>query len=105
MAETIYTKDGKCHVLLGSTTPVSIIRDYCGDEVADWVESSLNYMDRKELSDLGAYEADLDHLHRMMQDWVEELRVIAALCENTRISKASIRQEIINLKADIADEL
>lgn len=33
MAETLYTKDGKCHVLLGSTTPVSIIRDYCGDAV------------------------------------------------------------------------
>ena len=105
MAETISTKDGKCHTLLGSTTPVSIIRDYCGDEVADWVESNLDYMDRKELSDLGAYEADLDHLHRMMRDWVEELRCIAALCENHRISMASIRQEIINLKADIADEL
>lgn len=33
MAETIITHDGKCHTLLGSTTPVSIIRDYCGDEV------------------------------------------------------------------------
>ena len=33
MAETIITKDGKCHTLLGSTTPVSIIREYCGDEV------------------------------------------------------------------------
>lgn len=105
MAETLITKDGKCRVLLGSTTPVSIIRDYCGDEVADWVESNLNYMDRKELSDLGAYEADLDHLHHMMQDWVEELRCIASLCENQRISKASIRREIVNLKADIADEL
>ena len=105
MAETIITKDGKCHTLLGSTTPVSIIREYCGDEIADWVERNLDYMDRKEMSDLGAYEADLDHLRRMMQDWVEELRVIAALCENMRISKASIRQEIINLKDDIADEL
>lgn len=35
MAETIYTKDGKCHTLLGSTTPASIIRDYCGDAVAE----------------------------------------------------------------------
>lgn len=105
MAETIYTKDGKCHTLLGSTTPVSIIRDYCGSEVAEWVERQLDREDRKERSDLGAYEADLDHLRRMMQDWVEELRIIAALCENTRLSKASIRQEIINLKADIADEL
>ena len=105
MAETIYTKDGKCHVLLGSTTQVSIIRDYCGDEAADWVESSLNYMDRKERSDLGAYEADLDHLHRMMQDWVEALRILASKCESTKVTKAAIQREIINLTADIAEEL
>ena len=105
MAETLYTKDGKCHVLLDSTTPVSIIRDYCGDEVADWVERNLDYMDRKEQSDLGAYEADLDHLHRMMQDWVEALRIIASKCESTKVTKAAIQREIINLKADIADEL
>lgn len=105
MAETIITKDGKRHTLLGSTTPVSIIRDYCGDEVADWVERNLDYMDKKELSDLGAYEADLDHLHRMMQDWVETLRIIAAKCESTKVTKTAIQREIINLKADIADEL
>ena len=105
MADTIVTKDGKCHVLLGSTTPVSIIREYCGDEVADWVESNLDYLDRKELSDLGAYEADLDHLRRMMQDWVETLRIIATKCESTKVTKTAIQREIINLKADIADEL
>lgn len=33
MAETIYTRDGKMHVLIGSTTPVSIVREYCGDGV------------------------------------------------------------------------
>ena len=105
MAETLYTKDGKCHVLLGSTTPVSIIRDYCGDEVADWVESNLNYMDKKEQSDISAYEAELDHLHRMLRDWVEALRSIASKCESTKVTKAAIQREIINRKADIADEL
>ena len=38
MAETLETIDGKMHVLLGSTTLVSIIREYCGDEAADYVE-------------------------------------------------------------------
>lgn len=84
---------------------MSIIRGYCGDEVADWVERNLDYMDRKELYDLGAYGADLDHLHRMIQDWVETLRIIAEKCESTKVTKAAIQREIINLKADIADEL
>ena len=34
MPETITTKDGKNHLLLGSTSLISIIRDYCGDETA-----------------------------------------------------------------------
>lgn len=105
MADTVYTPDGRVHVLLGSISPASIIREYAGDEVADWVGSRLDYMERKEMSDLAAYEADLDHLHRMMRDWVEELQSISILCENTRVRKASIRQKIINLKADIANEL
>lgn len=42
MAETIYTKDGKCHTLLGSTTPVSIIREYCGDDLASWAYKLLS---------------------------------------------------------------
>ena len=33
MAKTITTKDGKVHAILGSTTPLSIVREYCGDEV------------------------------------------------------------------------
>ena len=33
MADTIYTKDGKRHVLLGSTTPTAVIREQCGDDV------------------------------------------------------------------------
>nr|DAV16883.1 MAG TPA: hypothetical protein [Caudoviricetes sp.] len=34
MPETITTKDGKNHLLLGSTSLISIIRDYCGNETA-----------------------------------------------------------------------
>ena len=32
MPEIITTKDGKNHTLVGSTSLISIIRDYCGDE-------------------------------------------------------------------------
>ncbi len=37
MADTLYTSDGKTHVLIGSTTLVSLVRDYMGDDAADAV--------------------------------------------------------------------
>ena len=33
MADTVYTPDGRAHVLLGSTTPASVIREYAGEDV------------------------------------------------------------------------
>lgn len=41
MAETIYTRDGKMHVLAGSTTPLSIVREYCGDEVVQAIHKKI----------------------------------------------------------------
>lgn len=41
MAETIYTPDGKMHVLVGSTTLESIIREYAGDDAANAVRDLL----------------------------------------------------------------
>lgn len=37
MADTITTPDKRTHVLLGNTTPLSIIREYAGEEAANWV--------------------------------------------------------------------
>ncbi|OUQ22166.1 hypothetical protein B5E80_15315 [Flavonifractor sp. An135] len=105
MAETIYTKDGKCHTLLGSTTPASIIRDYCCDAVAEYVEHQLDREDRKEQSDLVAYEADLEHLHRMMQDWVDELESLCDLCENRKFTKATLAAGIRGVIYNIEKEL
>ena len=45
MANTVYTPDGTMHVLLGSTTILSIIRAYCGNEIADWVEDLAKDVD------------------------------------------------------------
>lgn len=36
MADTVYTPDGMVHVVLSSTTRVSLIREYAGDDLADW---------------------------------------------------------------------
>lgn len=75
MAETIYTKDGKCYVLLGSTTPVSIIRDYCGDEMADWVENHMAEL-KAEIDSLGD---EVDSLESQLDE--AEAEVAALNCK------------------------
>lgn len=56
MADTLYTSDGKTHVPIGSTTLVSLVRDYMGDDAADAVlELEKQIADReKELDSLWA---------------------------------------------------
>lgn len=105
MAETIYTPDGKVHVLVGATTPESIVREYCGDELADWIARKLDYTDRKEQSDLTAYEADLDHIHRMMRDWVDELENLYNLCDTRKATKATIKAGIHSVIYSIKNEM
>lgn len=105
MAETIYTPDGKTHVLVGATTPASIVREYCGAELADRIAQKLDYTDRKEQSDLLAYEADLDHLHRAMQDWVDDLEHIAVLCDDRKTTKSIIRTGIRDVISNIEYEM
>ena len=41
MAKTIYTKDGKGHALLGSTTVSSIIQEYCGHDIINAIQMEL----------------------------------------------------------------
>lgn len=54
MAETIYTPDGKTHVLLGSTTLESIVRQYAGDDAADQVAILISCAKR-----LSEYEPEI----------------------------------------------
>jgi len=59
MADTLYTKDGKGHVLLGSTTLESIVREYAGDDAGDrvhnLVETLPNNPDMREVDPNGRY--------------------------------------------------
>lgn len=48
MAETVYTPDGKSHVLLGNTTRLSLIREYAGNDLAEYVEGLENLADEWE---------------------------------------------------------
>lgn len=60
----------------------------------------------REQSDLRAYEADLDHLHRMMQDWVEQLTSISKnLKLDKRYTKDYAAHQIEMVKRSIECEL
>ena len=106
MAETIYTPDGKLHVLIGSTTLLEIVREYAGDEAADRLAGQLDYTNQKEQSDLSAYEADLDHLHRILQDCVDDLdSVVQNLRFDRRYTKDYAAHQIEMVKRAIEGEL
>lgn len=80
MAETVYTPDGKLHTLLGSCTIGEIVREYAGEDAAKLVENLVSKNTRAGAdveTDLLSYERDLDHWHRMAQDWAGELEAIA----------------------------
>lgn len=47
MADTVYTPDGRAHVLLGSTTPASIIREYAGEDVLRELLSEVSRLCRE----------------------------------------------------------
>lgn len=108
MAETIYTPDGKTHVLVGSTTLESIIREYCGDESADIVQrlqENNAYEEARANTDLGAYEEELSTLHRYMQDWVDDLKALAKSTENKKFTKRCIAEYLLRIASAIEIEL
>lgn len=51
MADTVYTPDGMAHVLLGSTTPASIIREYAGGDVLRELQNRFDEL----LDELGTW--------------------------------------------------
>ena len=94
MADTLITPDGQLHTLLGSTTLESVIRDYAGDEAADMVRALAQrnaYEEARAETDLGAYEASLEHWHRMAQDWAD--------------TRAGLSLRLMALKSSVEEEL
>lgn len=92
MAETVYTPDGKLHTLLGSCTIGEIVREYAGEDAAK--------------TDLLSYERDLDHWHRMAQDWAGELEAIAKKFDSDKVlCRADAAKRIRLLKKQIESEL
>ena len=76
MAMTLTTKDEKVYVLLGSTTPVSIIREYCGDDLANWVESKISDLQ----AEIDSLEDEIDGLESELD--AAEAEVAALTCES-----------------------
>ena len=73
MAETLYTKDGKCHVLLGSTPPVPIIRDYCGDELIRALRREVSTIGEDIENIAGSSEADIEDINTI-SNYIDELK-------------------------------
>ena len=109
MVETVYTPDGKLHTLLGSCTIGEIIREYAGEDAARQVEELTRQNARAETiveTDLLSYEQDLDHWHRMAQDWAEELEAIAKKLDSDKaLRRADAAKRIRLLKRQIEFEL
>ena len=108
MADTIYTPDGKMHVLLGSTTMESIIREYAGEEAANWVHHEVTrnaYEEARAETDLGAYEESLSHVHEMMRDWVDDLTALIEVSEAPRTTKRAIAIGLRGVVKNIKSEL
>lgn len=110
MAETLYTPDGKVHVLVGSTTLESIVREYAGDDTAERVRAEIErntYDEARAETDLGAYEVSLEHWHSMARDWIADLDTLICLLgrRSHGITKAHAITELDRLKAAIEKEL
>lgn len=110
MADTLYTSDGKMHVLLGSTTLVSLIREYMGDDAANAVaelEKNDAYERVRADSDMDAYEASLDHLHRQASSWVEQIDHVVrhALMEPRKYPRAKLISLAQDLRKSINKEI
>lgn len=80
MADTLYTSDGKMHVLLGSTTRISLIREYMGADMADSV---------------AADEDRLSHWEQLANSWLTTLdRVLYGAEHTPRAKLLSVLQDI-----------
>ena len=107
MADTLITSDGRLHTLLGSTTLESVIRNYAGDEAADRVRALAQrnaYEEARAETDLGAYEASLEHWHRMAQDWADELGDLIQHLAG-RVTRAELSLRLMALKSSMEEEL
>ena len=110
VVETITTKDGKFHTLLGSTTLESIVREYAGDEAANEVRRLAEqnvYEEYRAETDLGAFEASLEHWRSTAQDWLNDINsVLTSATQNPKKhTRASLLIILQKLAQDISNEL
>lgn len=81
MAETLYTPDGRTHVLVGSTTLESIVREYAGDEAAALVRAAPEREER---------------LRHFIEDCAEKLQTAALMMEPECADTINAIQEVID---------
>lgn len=72
MADTVYTPDGRAHVLLGSTTPASIIRGYAGEDVLRELQNRFDEL----LDELGTWA---DYSSLPFTEWYKGRKIVAEM--------------------------
>ena len=70
MADTIYTKDGKCHVIFSKSDVIDLINDYIGDEVSRYIENKWNEVDKE----LQEQRDDNERWVWIFDDFAQELK-------------------------------
>lgn len=108
MPETLITPDEKMHTLFSHSALADLVAEYAGEDAARKVaaEQARNaYDEAKANTDLGAFEADLEHLHRQMRDWADDIGEMIEDLYAHQISKHEIAEAAIYLKKQIEKEL
>lgn len=105
MADTLYTPDGKLHVILGAKDVNDLIRKYMGDDIFRYTEYNIDKRD-KEIEELRTeLEFVYDDNSRELNDIKDALEDIRALMQKDRIDKKRILNMLDTLYNEVIQNL
>lgn len=105
MADTLYTPDGKLHVILGAEDVNNLIRKYMGDDIFKYTEYNIDRRD-KEIEELRTeLEFVYDDNSRELNDIKDALEDIRALMQKDRIDKKRILKMLDTLYDEVLRNL
>ena len=105
MADTLYTPDGKLHVILAAEDVNNLIRKYMGDDIFKYTEYNIDKRD-KEIEELRTeLEFVYDDNSRELNDIKDALEDIRALMQKDRIDKKRILNMLDTLYNEVLQNL
>lgn len=105
MADTLYTPDGKLHVILEAEDVNDLIRKYMGDDIFRYTEYNIDKRD-EEIEELRTeLEFVYDDNSRELNDIKDALEDIRALMQKDRIDKKRILKMLDTLYNEVLQNL